>query len=65
MTDLSPQCFPKRMLIAAAKAALWRGRIVLMGRGVCSLPQLAAAKVSKSNFRLKLGKFRRHFKGIF
>ena len=33
--------------------------------GFCSLPQLAAAKVSKSNFRPKQRKFRRHFKGAF
>jgi hypothetical protein len=32
---------------------------------VCSLPQLAAAKVSKSSFRPKQRKFRRHFKGVF
>src|SRR5258708_36570957 len=31
---------------------------------VLSLPQLAAAKVSKSTFQPKQRKFRRHFKGV-
>jgi hypothetical protein len=38
---------------------------VLTGCRVCSPPQLAAAKVSKSSFRPKQRKFRRHFKGVF
>jgi hypothetical protein len=38
---------------------------LLTGCRVCSLPQLAAAKVSKSNFLPKQRKFSRHFKGVF
>jgi hypothetical protein len=33
--------------------------------GGCSRRQLAAVKVSKSNFQPKQRKFRRHFKGVF
>jgi hypothetical protein len=65
MTDLSPQLVPKRKQFDVQRRALWRGRIVLTGTGVCSLTQLGAAKVSKSNFRPKRQKFCRHFKGVF
>jgi hypothetical protein len=35
--------------------ALWRGWIILTGCRVCPLPQLAAAKVSKSHFGQNIG----------
>jgi hypothetical protein len=51
VTDLSPQCIPRAEVDQPMPTrALWRGRNVLTGCRVCSLPQLAAAKVSKSYF---------------
>ena len=54
----------RKVLIAACSRC--KARTLMFDRlRVCSLPQLAAAKVSKSGFRSKQRKFRRHFKGLF
>jgi hypothetical protein len=59
-TDMGLQCVPQRKLTSHVQGT--QSDVSTRCR-VCSIPQLAAAKVSKSNFRPRERKFRRHFKG--